>query len=191
MPTIMTHALVGGTVGSLTPVDRRRRLFWTICAALAVLPDLDVIAQPFGFRSSMLAHRGLSHSLPMAVACGVIAALIWHDALGVRRSRLAVFFTIAMASHGVLDGLTDGGAGIAYLAPFSAARFHFPWRPIEVSPIGLDFFGQRGLSVSVNELVYVWLPVAALIVARVAWRAWRRYRKAETVPLASTEGDAA
>ena len=45
-----------------------------------------------------------------------------------------------MASHGVLDALTDGGPGVAFLAPFDDTRYFFPWRPIRVSPLWRGFF---------------------------------------------------
>jgi inner membrane protein len=85
----------------------------------------------------------------------------------------------AMASHGVLDAMTNGGQGIAFLAPFSAARWHFPWQPILVSPIGVGaFFSRYGLRVLRNELLSVWLPAALLaLVAHVARRRTGRNRR--------------
>ena len=59
--------------------------------------------------------------------------------------------------------MTHGGQGIAFFAPFSDARFHFPWQPIRVSPIGLTaFFSMDGLRVLQNELMWVWLPSVVL-----------------------------
>ena len=83
------------------------------------------------------------------------------------------YFSVVTASHGLLDALTDGGRGIALLAPFSAERFYFPWRPIHVSPIGLRFFSARGLDVALSELQWVWVPCALAV--GVAW--WWRSRR--------------
>jgi inner membrane protein len=87
------------------------------------------------------------------------------------------------ASHGALDALTNGGLGVAFFAPFDATRYFFPWRPVEVSPIGVAaFFSQRGLEVFVSELLWLWLPAAALVGGAWACRAWARHsRGAEQV----------
>jgi inner membrane protein len=48
-------------------------------------------------------------------------------------------------------------------APFSNERYFFPWRPIEVSPIGVgSFFSEWGLRVIGSELRWVWLPSAVV-----------------------------
>jgi inner membrane protein len=144
-------------------------------AACAVLPDLDVTGLAIGFHlDHPLGHRGLSHSLPFA---GVVATLLTaglparlrRDA-GLWRLWLALF--AGLASHGLLDALTNGGRGVAFLAPFSDARWHFPYTPIEVSPISVRaFFTRRGLEILANELLWVWLPAAALVlIARTARR---------------------
>ncbi len=77
-----------------------------------------------------------------------------------------VFLFACAASHGILDGLTDGGLGVAYFAPFSNERYFLPWRPIRVSPISVTgFFDARGLHVLASEIVWIWLPCAALAIA--------------------------
>ena len=66
-------------------------------------------------------------------------------------------------SHGVLDAMTDGGLGVAFFSPFDTARYFFPWRPINVSPIGVgQFFNGQGAVVLASEAIYVWLPLAAV-----------------------------
>jgi inner membrane protein len=76
---------------------------------------------------------------------------------------LTLFFFLVTASHGFLDAFTDGGLGIAFLAPFDDTRYFFPWRPIEVAPLGLTrMFTLDGWSVIRSELLWVWLPVAVL-----------------------------
>jgi inner membrane protein len=151
---------------------------WT--AICAVLPDVDVIGFPLGIRyDDMLGHRGLTHSIPFAVVVGFVAArsCAKSDALGVGSWRLEVlwaFFAVITASHGLLDALTNGGRGIAFFAPFSNHRFFFPWRPIQVSPIGVGFFSARGLAVLQSELRWILLPsviIALLARMRVRVRA--------------------
>jgi inner membrane protein len=134
-----------------------------------MLPDADVIGFAVGIRyGSMFGHRGLTHSVAFAVLTGVIVALFVSrktQALG--RGALILYFTLATLSHPLLDMLTNGGLGVALFAPLSGERYFLPWRPIEVSPIGMRFFSGRGLDVVVSEIVWVWLPAAFVLAS--AW----------------------
>lgn len=159
MPTVFSHAAVPLALGlGLGPRIIPRRLVAAGVFA-AILPDLDVIAFKLGIAyAHVLGHRGLSHSLFAAAVVGLLAALACR---GFRAGRLAVFLFIAaaMASHGLLDMLTDGGKGVALLWPWSGERLFAPWRVIEVSPIGLTrFLSARGVEVIRSELVWIWLP---------------------------------
>jgi inner membrane protein len=89
------------------------------------------------------------------------------------RLQLVLYFTLVILSHPLLDALTNGGRGVALLAPFSNERYFFPWRPIEVSPIGMRFFSERGLSVIASEAVWVWLPALLIYAAAKAYRKLR------------------
>src|ERR687883_132101 len=104
MPTIMSHAVVGVALGTLSSFPRRRRLFWLVSGVLPVLPDLDVFGRAFGISFySMWGHRGMSHSFVGAAVIGVVAAWLLHRRLGARPAALAVYFAAITASHGVLD----------------------------------------------------------------------------------------
>ena len=92
--------------------------------------------------------------------------------------KLLLYFFIVTASHGLLDALTNGGAGVAFFAPFDATRYFFLWRPIPISPIGMRFFSQRGLEVFWNEFLWIWIP-ASLVVGVVLL--YRRLRVAREV----------
>jgi inner membrane protein len=144
----------------------------------AVLPDADVVAFAFGIPyDHALGHRGLSHSLAFAaVLAGIVVAIAFRgDRYTARRRELWAYFFVATASHGVLDAMTTGGLGIAFLAPFDDSRFFFPWRPILVSPISIArFFTERGLAVMRSEVVWIWIPSTAL--AAVGY--FRRHRRA-------------
>jgi inner membrane protein len=53
--------------------------------------------------------------------------------------------------------MTDGGLGIAFFAPFSNARYFFPWRPIPVAPLSLGtLLSGRGLRVIRWEMALFW-----------------------------------
>jgi len=124
-----------------------------LLALLALAPDADVVA--FVFRipySAPWGHRGASHSLVFAAACALVVTLVaWR--LGARAGRWGLLAFLALASHGALDALTDGGLGAALLWPFSNARLFAPVRPLPVSPIGAGMLSPRGLYVVVVELL--------------------------------------
>lgn len=164
MPTVFTHAAVGAGLAAVAPLARRPRLLLAASAGLAMLPDADVVGLAAGVPwGSMWGHRGISHSLPVAVLLGVVAAAVLARRTGLPRPALAVHLAVVTASHGVLDAMTSGGSGIAFLAPFSDERWFLPWRPVLVSPIGLGFFSGYGLRVLVSELLWIWLPLGALV----------------------------
>ena len=89
---------------------------------------------------------------------------------GAGRFQLILFFTLVTLSHPLLDALTNGGLGVALFAPFSAERYFFPFRPIEVSPLGMRFFSARGLEVLASEIVWVWLPALLIYLAAKMYR---------------------
>ena len=154
MPTILTHAVVASALAPLAPRGvNRTRLVLALCA-LAVLPDLDVVAFRLGIPyAHPLGHRGLSHSLLFAA---VLAALVARFEFRTRRVFALLF--AAIASHGILDAFTDGGLGVGFLSPFSNQRFFAPWRPLPVSPIG---FHGSVLPILAAEIVYLWVPALA------------------------------
>jgi inner membrane protein len=171
MPSAFTHAVFAASLGSVMVPEHKRLV--AIGALCAVLPDADVIAFSFGIPyAHMLGHRGLSHSL--AFAASLTALLTWALARRDRELsdlRVPIFCFLAIASHGLLDALTDGGLGIAFFAPFSSERYFFPWRPIAVSPISVRrFFSERGLSILASELVTVWTPALGLSAIGILWR---------------------
>ena len=161
MPTIMSHALVGAAITTLVPFEKRPRFVAAVAAGLAMLPDSDVLAYLFGISPpSLWAHRGISHSLLAALVSAVAVSRIAYGSAG---ERLMTCLFLAMASHGALDALTTGGLGVAFFAPFENSRYFFPWRPIVVSPLGLRFFGERGLRTLRSELRWIWLPTLAVV----------------------------
>lgn len=164
MPTIISHAVVPLALGlGLGPKLVSRRLLLAGVAASA-LPDLDVLAFRFGIAySDQLGHRGFSHSLLLALALGVLAAL-FAGQIKSRRFHAFAFVFLAAASHGLLDMLTNGGLGVAYLWPFSEDRFFFPQQVIQVAPLGFHrLFGPAGMAVARSELLWLWLPAGFVL----------------------------
>jgi len=133
-------------------------------AFLSVLPDADAIGfwmgVPYG---APLGHRGLTHSFAFAAVLALFALWLLRRTAPATRALapglLFLYLFLCGVSHGVLDGMTDGGLGVAYFAPFSNARYFLPWRPILVSPISVaGFFDARGLRVLASEVVWIWIP---------------------------------
>jgi inner membrane protein len=65
---------------------------------------------------------------------------------------------------------------VAFFAPFSAKRYFFPFRPLEVSPLSIRrFLDGAGLEILANEMRWVWAPTA-LVIASVVSHRWYRQR---------------
>src|SRR5918998_224566 len=140
MASVFTHAFFAAAMGGVYAREPVPARFWVLSAACAVLPDADVLAFGFGVPyGSMFGHRGFTHSLAFAALSGVVVvAVFFRDSP--RKASLALFFALATASHAALDALTNGGLGVAPFAPFDGGRYFLPFRPVEVSPIGVGAF---------------------------------------------------
>jgi inner membrane protein len=162
----------GGSNQFFTPPASMASRFWTLTVICAILPDLDVIGYSFGIPyRSVWGHRGVTHSLMFAASLGVIAAFAFPQRFSPAWWGLATYFFAVTASHGVLDAMTNGGLGIAFFVPFDTGRYFLPWRPVEVSPIGISaFFSARALTVIKSELIWIWSPSLAVLLAVVALR---------------------
>ncbi len=168
MPTIFSHAIIAASGASLLSVDRADRLrllaLGTFCS---LIPDADVVSFALGIPyHHPLGHRGLTHSPFFAMVLALLLMGIFY-----RRLRLGSgawwrrfgFLALLGISHGVADAMTNGGLGIAFLAPFDNGRYFLPWRPIEVSPIGLEgFLSAHGWSSVKSELLWIGLPCACI-----------------------------
>ena len=127
----------GGTEPGAKGTAKRRPCSWAtllLFAGLALLPDADVLLVTLGAcDTGACGHRGASHSLPVAIAIGLLSGLIarrlrWP----VLRTVLAT--TVAVGSHALLDVLGAGGRGLPLLWPFSERALHLagpdlPGRP--------------------------------------------------------------
>lgn len=177
MPTIFSHAVFAVAAGRSFVSKPAVFWFWLLTAFCAIIPDADVVGRSFGIeRGGMFAHRGFTHSIAFAVIFGAFIAFAAKSFLriDISRLKLIVYFALATFTHPLLDMLTDGGSGVALFAPFSNERFFFPWRPIEVSPIGFGFFSRRGISVILSEIFWIWIPVFTLLIAVAIFRKKRK-----------------
>jgi inner membrane protein len=155
----------------------------------SVLPDLDVIAFRLGVPyAAEFGHRGFSHSLAFA-ALVALAGGACHRMFRARFLTAFAFLFAATASHGVLDAFTTGGLGVAFFWPFSPERHFAPLRVILVAPLRAGrLLSQHGLAVLLSEVLWVWLPCAALAAA-LARRRRRRGRAALAGPGGGARGE--
>jgi inner membrane protein len=168
------HVIVGAAAARLA--RKGQRTIWApfsagvVWSGLSLLPDADVV----GFRLGVpyeapWGHRGATHSFVFALAVSLAAYLVARSArFNARRTALLVLAVVA--SHPLLDTLTDGGLGCALLWPFSDERFFAPWTPLPVAPIGRDFLSMEGLRVATFEIVALFPLLLYALVPRRAPR---------------------
>lgn len=180
MPTIFSHAVFAAATGKSFLDKPVSAWFWVLTSACAMIPDADVITRSFGVeRGTMFSHRGFAHSIFFALIFGAFAALFARRTLktAIAYPKLLIFFALATFTHPLLDMLTDGGSGVALFAPFSDERFFFPWRPVEVSPIGFAFFSARGIDVIISEFLWLWFPSIGLLLTTTLIRKLRAEKR--------------
>ena len=174
MCSVFTHPVVPLALSAFLPPGAASAPLLLAGAACSVIPDLDVIGFRFGVRySHMLGHRGVTHSILFAAALGALLTFtLFRQAPG-GSWLIFLFLFLSTLSHTLLDMLTNGGLGVALFAPFSNERYFFPWRPIEVSPVGVSsFLSDWGARVIVSELKWVWLPSALAYALGYVARRW-------------------
>lgn len=166
MPSL-GHVAVGLAAGRLHAGPDGPRLRATVAfTALATFPDLDVLARGLGAPpGSVWLHRGALHSLPVALAAALLAALALGG-LGRSRARLALTAALVAASHGLLDTFTSGGRGAMLLWPVSTERFLAPVALVAAAPMGARLATVRGLEVMWRE--------AVIFSALLVYAAWPR-----------------
>jgi inner membrane protein len=182
MSSFLTHAIVASTAGLQGGLSVSRSRVVLCSMALAILPDIDAFFRFVGLSQvGWWGHRGLTHSLPFSAMTGLLVLLTFFKKVP-RFSRswwiLWGLLFLAGASHGLIDALTDGGQGIALLAPFDSTRYTFIWQPLPLPAVGLEHVASSATLVW-NEARLVWLPVGVVLLC--AWR-FRRVCSAQSVP---------
>ena len=180
MASVISHAAAAMAVAYAAAPPGAPGRYWAGAVVCAVVPDVDAIGFRLGIPyAGVFGHRGITHSILFAaLAAGVAAAIVLPLAAPPVRNRVVLGIFLAAVSHGLLDAATNGGLGVAFFSPFSNARYFLPFRPIEVSPIGIrSFFSARGVAVLRSEAVWIGIPSAVL--AGIVWIA-RTFRGAPT-----------
>ncbi len=168
MASAFSHAIASIAIGKISFLQRMDKKFWLLGMFCAVIPDADAIGFKFGIPyESVWGHRGITHSFLFAILLSVVIVHFFYTEekrLSKKWFGLFSFFFFATASHPILDAMTTGGLGVAFFAPFDNTRFFFPFRPIQVSPIGIaSFFSEWGWRVLKSEFIWVWIPSFVII----------------------------
>lgn len=127
MPLPISHGLLGASiVAAIIPNSVRERYYFSLLtgAFLANLADFDFLFV-FALRDKVW-HRGFTHSIFLSILVG----LLFYIYFGNKRWREASAYSLAYASHFILDFITSKvGDGVELFSPFSDERY------------GLRYFG--------------------------------------------------
>lgn len=173
MASLFTHVAVPLVARRAIEVDEKleRRLGVT-AVLVSIWPDLDYATLPFEVRpNDLLGHRGLTHSIFVAIAVGLVASLLFPKTA---RKTIATLLVVVALSHPIIDALTAGDLGVALFWPLTRARLSFPFHLVATCPVGLDeWIGYWGLLTIANEALYIVTPLALAV----AYRRWPERRK--------------
>lgn len=167
MPTIITHAAVPLCIGF--GLGKRNIPSSLIVAgiALAMLPDIDVLSFKFNIPyGDVFGHRGWTHSLLFAFVVPVLCVNLLRGWFKAGWLRCWLFLTVSLLSHSLLDSITKGGVGVAWLWPYSPERFLAPpnWQVIPAAPFSIaSYASDYGQSVMMAEFTWIWLPALILM----------------------------
>ena len=177
MATIFTHAAVAAVIKKsfkkISGPDKKV-LFW--CLLLSILPDADVLSFKLGIAyEHPLGHRGFTHSiLFVLIISPLVSFIVFNEESRKTKYKLTLVFALSLFSHAILDALTNGGLGVGFFIPFDNNRYFFPWTPIEVSPIGRNFFSMNGVRTLLSELKVVIIPITVIVLIKIGIK---RYKK--------------
>ena len=190
MASAVCHFVVGATIAlpftavpSVGKVVRPVGLM--VCAGLlSAAPDLDTVFFGIIPYAHFFGHRGFFHSpffaLLAAMALSLIMLALSRSCTLLASAWVAAAFFLAMASHGILDAMTDAGLGIMLLYPFSEGRVFLPWRPLHTPPVRISSVSMRQVQMMVrSELPIVLVCAAVAGAVRFALSLHRKRKRAE------------
>ena len=162
MASAFGHALLAATLGTAFKRSIRSWKFFSIGMFCSIFPDADVLSFTFGIPyEAFWGHRGFTHSLLFAFLLGLLVTILFYRK-SFRKwtvSLYVLYFSLCTASHALLDAMTSGGLGVAFFSPWDNTRYFLPWRPIKVSPIGVEnFFSEWGKNVLLSEFYWIGIP---------------------------------
>lgn len=123
----LTHIAVGACMGEgfMGKTVGRKGMLWGALAQS--IPDIDFVAALWmDTPSSLLAHRGFTHSILFALISATFMGLVaerWHRPHNISLKRWLLFFSGAILGHLLLDAFNN--YGVAWFEPFSQYRVSF------------------------------------------------------------------
>src|ERR1041384_923419 len=175
MPTVFSHAAIGFFAAKVPNGAGKSSSRMTVAAIiLAAMPDADALFINIVPYNSPFGHRGFTHSIFFAAVIGVLSALLFSKAhWAPERSFwfLASLFTIATASHGFFDAMTDGGLGVAFFAPLSLAPLATA-RGVRVIYWELGLFWTFGLAAFIWDRKAIWRIVLSIACTAIGIAMW-------------------
>ncbi|BCG26086.1 integral membrane protein [Pseudomonas tohonis] len=116
----ITQAVLGATVQTAVLGRWQGRKALLYGAALATLPDLDVLIRYQDAVDVMTRHRGFSHSLPVLTLLALVLTLLlrrWRPNPGYSGRRLFLALWLVLITHPLLDAFTSYGTQLLW--PFT------------------------------------------------------------------------
>jgi inner membrane protein len=159
LTTLYTHAVVGLGIARLCAARPKPWTYWGLATLLPLLPDFDVFST--AAYGAPLGHRGITHSLAFAMVVSVFVATATFRYFRTNWWLLAGTFFAIIASHGLLDAMTRGGADIPFFWPLDVRYGN--WGPIPVADMGLELPDPRYHRAWRSELLWIWLPTVLLV----------------------------
>jgi len=145
---------------------RWRRITW-IAAALAALPDADLLTP--------LMHRTATHSVGAVLIVFIVSALVTGRVTRRERARLILICTAAYASHLLLDWMAIDDSpprGIQALWPFSHAWYISGWN-VFVQTARHHLLTAETIAINIRAAVREIAILAPIVAAVVLLRRWR------------------
>jgi membrane-bound metal-dependent hydrolase YbcI (DUF457 family) len=133
VPSSLAHAAVALIATPILGRGPIRRRIVALAACAATLPDIDAIGRPFGHCDIALlgGHRAATHSVVTAVvvATALTVVLVRRRRERGDATRVWLYLTLVIASHGLFDAFTSYGAGVEFLPRFSMHRWKSSFQP--------------------------------------------------------------
>jgi membrane-bound metal-dependent hydrolase YbcI (DUF457 family) len=174
MSTFVGHALAATVLVSSSrsriPAEEYR-VVMALAIFAAVLPDIDVFLR---VGSSVVAHRGLTHSLLFAVIAAAALSLVVRAFMDMATARLFLLLFLAYVSHLFLDFLMGAGPPIRPFAPFDDRGFLAPARLLPIAYYAktaegyrsVAFWGLNAFAAALEALIFT----PALLSTNPEWR---------------------
>lgn len=113
----VTQAVLGASICGFLLGRQYGRKAVLSGAIIATLPDLDVFIQYGDPITSMVSHRGFSHSLFVLSAAGILATILWRLLFPQARAsagRLGLAVWLTLITHPLLDAFTSYGTQLLW-----------------------------------------------------------------------------